>query len=484
MKHTLIIILVMLISRCVVSAKSQDILQACWAKQVQPLQNAYISFNFQESAYTLAHLSEPWQANHATSRGSIWCSSDRFMKADTANMWGNIYYSKTQLDTSALLFLDYGDREISKITRGTFADEPIEEARYSPVLLINYAHKHAMEAVQETNKRFSIYALQIGKTLIKMFIDKKDALLKKVSMLSNDDQFGDVTKTINYSGFIQVSTLSYPGRIEIDKMNGKLKDTVTLNAAQIVQTVEPVLPKPADYKFIDEMVTIPEVSVETYSDHIHFITLKHTNGRSMVVEFKDYLLVAEAPLSSKNGELIISEAMKIAPGKPVKYFVFGHYHPDYTGGIRPFVHKGATVLCTKDDVPFVQYLAGTPHTLEPDSLQLQPRQLKTEETGEHKTIADEKYEMDIYHIGSKSAHTKDYLIYYFPQEKMLFEGDLVYISADNKPRRANMRQAGLYNAIKELHLDVKTIEQSWPVANYGVKSEIAFGELEDSINLK
>ena len=484
MKHVIIIILVMLIIPCLLSAKRKDHLQACWAKQVQPLQNAYINFNYHESAYTLAHLSEPWQASHSAGKGSIWCNGDQFMKKDTADMWGDIYYSKTQLDTAALLFLDYGDKDISKITRSTFADEPFEEARYSPVLLINYIHKHATEAIKETNKHYSMYTLKMGKTIIKMFINKKDDLLEKVSMLNNDDQYGDVTNTINYSVFMEVNALSYPARMEINKMNGKLKDTVTLYPAQIIQTAVPLLTKPADYKFAEEKITIPEISVEKYSDHIHFITLKHTNGRAMVVEFNDFLLVAEAPLNSANGEMIINEAKKIAPGKPVKYFIFGHYHPDYIGGMRAFIHKGATILCTNGDTAYIRYLAVAPHILNPDSLQLQPAPLHTEAIGEQKTISDGQYKMEIYFIGKRSEHTNDYLVYYFPQEKMLFEGDLAGIPEKGPVRKAGKRQMGLYNAIKGLKLDVVTIEQSWPVANYGVKSEIPYSDLEKSVNVK
>jgi len=37
------------------------------------------------------------------------------------------------------------------------------------------------------------------------------------------------------------------------------------------------------------------------------------------------------------------------------------------------------------------------------------------------------------------------------------------------------------DAIKELKLDVKTIIQSWPVADYGVKTVIPFEDLEKSM---
>lgn len=111
--------------------------------------------------------------------------------------------------------------------------------------------------------------------------------------------------------------------------------------------------------------------VETYRPRLHFVELKHTDDRALVVEFNHFLLVAEAPLSSENGELIIWAAQQLAPGKLINYFVAGH-HPHYLGGLRPFVQRGATVLVGPGDEAYVRYFAAAPHTLRPDSLQRPP----------------------------------------------------------------------------------------------------------------
>jgi len=264
-----------------------------------------------------------------------------------------------------------------------------------------------------------------------------------------------------------------------------VKDEVKISMrANIVKEVPLLLEKPIDYKLKEDTEITPEIKVEKYNDNIHFIELKHTDDRIMVVEFSDFLLVAESPLNSKNGELIISEAKKIAPNKPIKYFVFGHYHPHYLGGMRPFIHKGATIICSKANRDYVTYLANAPHTLSPDSLQIQPKPLQLEEIKDSLTITDGKFEMEIYYIGEKSEHTNDYLIYYFPTEKLLFEDDLVWIAKEGEMKKASGRQAGLYNAIMELGLKIETIIQSWPVADYRVKTVIPFADLEKSINIQ
>ena len=90
--------------------------------------------------------------------------------------------------------------------------------------------------------------------------------------------------------------------------------------------------------------------------------------------------------------------------------------------------------------------------------------------------------MKIFLIGKKSEHTNDFLIYYFPNENLLFESDLIWIANEGEIKKAGNRQAGLYHAIKDLKLDVKTIIQSWPISGYGIKTNIPFEDLEKSIH--
>jgi hypothetical protein len=68
----------------------------------------------------------------------------------------------------------------------------------------------------------------------------------------------------------------------------------------------------------------------------------------------------------------------------------------------------------------------------------------------------------------------DFLVYYLFSEE--FVDELVWIDKD---KLATARQ-GLYNFVKELHLNIDTIVQSWPLAKYNVRSSIPFSELERS----
>lgn len=471
------------------NAKPKDYLRACWQKQVAPLQTRSLSFSFKEKKNDFDHGWESFQVRSYTARGTIWINANSFHKSDTLTDGQRTYFSKTQWNTSTLLFLDYGDTELFASTNDMHQNSLFQNARYSPVNLIDYFTQKKVPLDKESTQEFAVYRLVHNGSIVKLFIRKADSVVDKVSILCatdfiNDQLFGDVLTTLSYKDYTNNEGLVYPTSVRIEKINGKLTDEIAITSAKILEEAPGLLTKPEGYVLSEKAALKPEVLVEKYSEAIHFVQLKHTDDKVMIVEFRDFLVVAEAPLNSSNGELIINEARKIAPNKPIRYFVFGHFHTHYIGGVRAFVHKGATVLTTSANRPYIDYIVSAAHTLVPDSLQLEPKPLTMEDIGESKTITDGSFEMKIYFIGAKSQHTNDYLIYYFPSEQLLFEDDLVWISREGEIKKAGARQAGLYNAIKELGLTVKTLVQSWPVKDYGVKTVIPFSDLEQSMNVK
>lgn len=483
MKHIRVAILLMLVAFSA-TAGTKDPLRECWNKQTKPLGHSYLNFNYEEKLNELYHSAEPWEQHHYTGGGTIWCNAIFFFKQDSINSGRRTYYSKTRMDKKELLFLDYGNKDQSSITKSMIQNKLIETARYTPITLLEYFVNHKSIPDKESNTEFSVYKTTINKTVTRLYIRNADKQVEKITTLENDDLRGDVLSTFYYRDYTSAGSLPYPKTILIEKFNGRVKDEVHILNASITITAPAVLEKPADYKIEDDKVVKQELKTTKYSEHIHFVDLMPTGSRVMVVEFSDFLLVSEAPLNSENGEMIISEVQKIAPGKQIRYFTFSHHHPDYIGGIRPFIHKGAAILGVKEDNDYINFLANAPHTIIPDSLQLQPRALKWETITDSTIISDGRYNMNIYHIGKKSGHTADYLVFYFPQEKLLVEGDLIWIKDEGVIEKASEMQAGVYQAIKDLHIDVKTIVQSWGIAFKGYKFIIPFDDLEKSVNVK
>ncbi|PKH49987.1 hypothetical protein CXF68_04395 [Tenacibaculum sp. Bg11-29] len=478
-KHLLVIaVLLVVIQSC--SKTTQ--LQSCWNKQADTTDKNLITFFFKEELNKLGHNFEPWEKTKYSIIGNIWVNQNRFLKLDTLTINSKAkYYSKIEYSKNTLLHLDYGNKELSSITNDIYLKQLIKSARYTPVYLLNHFVENSNKLDINTGVINNVYSINIGKIPVKLFINKSTNLIDKITYLTYDELYGDVITSYLYLSYKKSKTLSYPSKIEIKKINGKVVDKVEIFRLNTTADKIQLLDKPDNYKLIASKKNGKiKVKTEKFNDFIYFINLVHTEDKIMVVEFEDFMLVAEAPLNSKNGELIISEVKKIAPLKPIKYFVFGHHHPHYLGGIRAFVHKEATVLCTNISKEYVEYIAKAPHTIQPDSLQFEPKKLKTK-TIQDSFIIGKENQLNIYFIGAKSEHTKDYLIYYFPKEKLLFQDDLCWIPKEGSIGKANARQRGLYNSIKELKLNVKTIIQSWPVESHKVKTIIPFQDLEKSI---
>lgn len=467
------------------SCSDTNYLKKCEATFFKTGEEQFAKFRFEEELNMLGHLSEPWETRTYKGKGDFWVDSTRFLKQDSlANSQGKSYSSETEYSNGVLLFQDYGRQELSSMTKEESQEKKINTARYSPNIILQHFLKNENLAKISIATPNIIYALHMGEYLVKLSLNSSTNFIDQISYLSYDELYGDVTTTFHYSDYVSNEQVTYPATIRIEKINGKVVDSVRVVAVEFAASNFSLLDKPADYELQEsEAAEQPQITVNKYNDYIHFIDLAHTDDRVMVVEFDDYMLVAEAPINPENGEYIISEVKKIAPSKPIKYFVFGHHHPHYLGGLRAFVHKGATILCTDLSKNYVEYIAKASHTLAPDSLQLVPKNLQTQVVSDSLALG-ENDEMKIYFIGDKSAHTKDYLIYYFPQDKLLFQDDLCWIPKEGAITKAGPRQSGLYHAIKELNLDVDTVIQSWPVNSHRVKTMFPFSDLEKSVMLE
>jgi glyoxylase-like metal-dependent hydrolase (beta-lactamase superfamily II) len=440
-----------------------------------------VAFKFKEEFKELGHNSKPWETSDFLGNGIFWLNANTFLKHDTlVSSRGRKYVSKTEFRNQEYLFHDYGDQELMPLTEDMYFEKVINSARYSPAIIQEIFIKNESE---EDTKTKDFYSLKIGSYLVKLFLNPKSELVEKITYLSYDELYGDVTTSFFYSSYLSFEGYTYPSEIRIEKYNGKVIDKVDVLAFGVVKKDFKLLEKPVDYKLAEPKAEgKPVFQVTKYNDYIHFIDLEHTDDRVMVVEMEDYMIVAEAPLNVKNGELIIAEAKKIAPTKPIKYFVFGHHHPHYLGGLRAFVNEGATVLCTDLNKEYVEYIANASHSLEPDKLHNDPNKLKTQIVSDS-LVLGKSNAMVIYFIGDKSAHTVDYLMYYFPKDKLLFQDDLCWIPSEGPITKAGARQTGLFNAIKDLNIEVETIIQSWPVTGHKVKTIIPFTDLEESINV-
>lgn len=453
-------------------------LNKCFQNQAN-FKNEYFELSYTEKQYNFRHASYPWQKSEDYLSGKVVLCKNSIFTIDSIGEKG----CKTFLDFDTYVSTKYGAGDLQKLTKTDYYERKFKTLQFSPNLLLTELFNRKAKVDSEDSTQ-NIYKTEINKDRIEVFVNKQTCLVDKIRKIYFDDLYGDLETTVIYQNYEKINGKYFATKVSIEKINGKLLDEIKISGIKMIPKFDLDITIPKDYHLIEEVEIKHELVYNKFSDNIHLLELKHTDDKVLIAEFDNYLIVAEAPLSSQNGELIISKIKELFPNKPIKYFAFGHYHAHYIGGIRAFINNNTKIICSEINKDYATYLANTKHSLNPDKQELNKKDIKIELIQDKLIFSDTKNELQIYFIGSKSAHTDDYLIYYFPREKVLFQDDLVWIKADKEIEKASKRQGGLYRAIVDLKLDVKTILQSWPVKDYGVKTIIPFSDLEKSINIK
>ncbi len=453
---------------------------------LNPKQTTFFSFTQTDSLF--GHSRKPWKTYSYNAKGQfdITANSEKFFLLDSLDYNGKMLTGMKYFCDTTLIEYSYGRNKPRVKTADERVGYPLSYLSiYTPVFVLqDFLRNSYNKTLIYFNNTSGVVVYSFDEKIITIKCDPKTETVDEISILYHHEMYGDVKKKIKYSEY-KTSTqgIKYPSKVVVSELG------VNQHTLSVIETVsnsiqDSVLSKiPGDYRLSEKNEAAIDIEHITYKPRIHFLNFKHTDDRVFVVELDSFFVVAEAPLESRNGELIIEQAKKIAPNKPIKYFVFGHHHPHYLGGVRPFINNGTTILTHSSNIDYLKQVASFKHTLQPDALQKSNKPLIYETVGEKRVIADLGFEIHIIHIGWMSKHTDDYLVYYFPKYKLLIEDDLVWIKKKGSTKAAGDRQKGLYDAIKKYGLDVETIIQSWPINYMEVKTEISFKELEETVLL-
>ena len=93
------------------------------------------------------------------------------------------------------------------------------------------------------------------------------------------------------------------------------------------------------------------VTVDKLADGVYLLGGGPAN--SVAVEFKTFVAVFEAPTSEARSLAVIEQIAKLMPDKPIRYLVNSHQHFDHIGGIRTYLHIGATIVTQRKNIAFL-----------------------------------------------------------------------------------------------------------------------------------
>ncbi|MEZ5355600.1 MAG: MBL fold metallo-hydrolase [Bryobacteraceae bacterium] len=181
---------------------------------------------------------------------------------------------------------------------------------------------------------------------------------------------------------------------------------------------------------------------------------------SVAVDFKDYIAVVEAPVDEARNLAVIEEIVRLIPNKPIRFLVNTHQHFDHIGGLRTYMHIGATIITHIKNYDFLHrdVLNYTPRTLAPDMLALWPptevaEGYQWETVRENYILSDGARSMHITYV-QPLEHAEGMLMAYLPKERIVIEADLYDTPAPAKPTAASRT---LLQHVNRLGLDVDWI---------------------------
>src|SRR5213593_182367 len=164
------------------------------------------------------------------------------------------------------------------------------------------------------------------------------------------------------------------------------------------------------------------IRTEKIADGIWFLNMGAP--QSLLIEFKDYLVIIEGGSGDDRTMATITEAKRMFPAKPIKYLVNTHHHFDHSGGLRAYAAEGIPIITHESHKRFYEeQIFKNPHTLNPDRLAKMPRAVMIETIKDKRVLTDGDMTLEL-HLVRGNLHAEGMLMAYVPKEKLIIQADL------------------------------------------------------------
>jgi len=332
----------------------------------------------------------------------------------------------------------------------------------------------------------TIVSFSYGKSRVNGTINDQNLIELTGSWIANP-VYGDMTYEMRYTQYKDYNGVMFPGLIHVHQGDPRINPGE--NYFQVyTKDVKPnlVVNKLAVPDAV-RTATLDAVKVETrrLADHVWLLGGGPMN--SVLVEFKDFVAVVEAPQNEARSLAVIDEVHKLVPGKMIRYVVNTNHHMTFAGGLRTYFSQGTTVVThelNRDyyvDILFSPF----PRTLDPDRMTIfNPMYMISRRPPPIQTVggttmmggtvvSDDERQMQIWHVQdmayelgetylkipgpsvARGNHSADMLMVYLPKEKILINADL-YVPPEPgaKPSAPTAGMRTLNLNMKKLKLDV------------------------------
>jgi hypothetical protein len=298
--------------------------------------------------------------------------------------------------------------------------------------------------LSQNGRRVTIVSFtMLGKYKVNGTINDQN-LVELVDTWFPNPVYGDMDYEMRYTQYKDFGGVKFPALVHVHQGDPRLNPAhnyYELSVTSVKANVAvPTMPVPE----VVRQATPPPVKVVSQKLADGVWLLGGGTHHSMLVEFRDFVAVAEAPVNEARSLAVIAEVSRLVPDKPIRYVVNTHHHFDHAGGLRTYLSQGTTIVTHESNKDYYLNILFYPAawTLQPDRLSIynpmymiSRRPAPIDTVGTKYVISDGARMMEILHVQDmayglgdpsyrQGNHSADMLMAYLPKEKILFNADL------------------------------------------------------------
>jgi len=337
--------------------------------------------------------------------------------------------------------------------------------------------------LSQNGRKVTIVSFTIGKYRVNGTINDQN-LVELTDTWFPNPVYGDMDYEMRYTKYKNFDGIQFPALVHVHQGDPRLNPAhnyyeynVTSVKANVAVTTVPV-PE------VVRAAAASPVKVESQKLAPGVWLLGGGTHNSVLVEFKDFATVVEAPQNEARSLAVIDEVNRLLPDKPIKYVVNTHHHFDHAGGLRTYLSQGTTVITHESNKQYYLDIMFYPaaRELQPDRMaRFNPMYMISRRPAPIETVAgfaagpgggaakyvitDGDHLLEIIHVQdmayeledpsyAQGNHSADMLLAYLPKEKILINADLYSPPQGADPPAPTPGMRTLYQNVLKQKLDV------------------------------
>ena len=333
-------------------------------------------------------------------------------------------------------------------------------------------------------RKVTIVSFTIGKHRINGTINDQNLVELTDTWFSNP-VYGDMDYEMRFTKYKNFDGVQFPTLLHVHQGDPRLNPAHNYYEYNVTDVKTNVAVAAMPVPDAVRTATLAPVKVESQKLTDGVWLLGGGTHNSMLVEFKDFVTVVEAPQNEARSLAVIEEAGRLVPNKLIRYVVNTHHHFDHAGGLRTYLSQGTTVITHESNKQYYMDIMFYPaaRELQPDRMSLySPMYMISRRPAPIETVAsfaggpgggaakyvitdgerilevihvqDMAYELETPSLG-QGNHAADMLMVYLPKEKILLNADLYSPPAPGAALpMPNAAMKTLYQNMKKQKLDV------------------------------